>query len=38
MLVYDYEIIYKKEKENVVAYDLSRKYEEEGSIFLASFL
>jgi hypothetical protein len=34
---YDYEIIYKKGKENVVADALSRKYEDEGSLFL-SFL
>jgi len=33
MFGYDYEIIYKKGKENVVANVLSKKYEEEGSIF-----
>jgi hypothetical protein len=30
---YDYEIIYKKGKENVVVYVHSRKYEEEESLF-----
>jgi hypothetical protein len=35
---YDYEIIYKKGKENVVVDALSRKYEEEGSLFSLSFL
>jgi hypothetical protein len=30
---YDYEIIYKKSKENLMADALSNKYEEEGSIF-----
>jgi hypothetical protein len=34
MLGYDYEIIYKKRKENVVVDAPSRKYEEEGSIFV----
>jgi hypothetical protein len=34
---YDYEIIYKKGKDNVVADALSRKYEDEGSFFF-SFL
>jgi hypothetical protein len=31
---YDYEIIYNKGKDNVVANALSQKYEEEGSLFL----
>jgi hypothetical protein len=35
---YDYEIIYKKEKDNVVVDALSRKYEEEGSLFSLSFI
>jgi hypothetical protein len=35
---YDYEIIYKKGKDNVVADALSQKYEEEGSIFSLSFI
>jgi hypothetical protein len=35
---YDYEIIYKKGKENVVADALSRKYEDEGSLFSLSFI
>jgi hypothetical protein len=30
MLSYDYDIIYKKGKENVVVDALSKKYEEEG--------
>jgi hypothetical protein len=34
---YDYEIIYKKGKDNVVADALSQKYEDEGSLFF-SFL
>ena len=33
MLGYDYEIIYKKCKDNVVVDALSRKYEDEGSLF-----
>ena len=35
---YDYEIIYKKSKDNVVADALSWKYEDEGSIFSLSFI
>jgi hypothetical protein len=35
---YDYEIIYKKGKDNVVTDALSRKYEDEGSIFSLSFI
>jgi hypothetical protein len=35
---YDYEIIYKKGKDNVVADALFRKYEDEGSIFSLSFI
>jgi hypothetical protein len=35
---YDYEIIYKKDKENVVADALSQKYEDEGSLFYLSFI
>jgi hypothetical protein len=35
---YDYEIIYKKGKENVVADVVSRKYEDEGSLFYLSFI
>jgi hypothetical protein len=35
---YDYEIIYKKGKDNVVADALSRKYEYEGSLFSLSFI
>jgi hypothetical protein len=35
---YDYEIIYKKGKDNVVADSLSQKYEEEGSLFSLSFI
>ena len=31
---YDYEIIYKKGKDNVMADALSQKYEDEGSLFL----
>jgi hypothetical protein len=35
---YDYEIIYKKGKENVVVDAISRKYEEDGSLFSFSFI
>jgi hypothetical protein len=35
---YDYEIIYKKDKENVVFDALTRKYEDEGSLFSLSFI
>ena len=35
---YDYEIIYKKGKDNVVTNARSRKYEDEGSIFFLSFI
>jgi hypothetical protein len=35
---YDYEIIYKKEKDNVMADALSQKYEDEGSLFSLSFI
>jgi hypothetical protein len=35
---YDYEIIYKKGKDNVVADALPRKYEDEGSLFSLSFI
>jgi hypothetical protein len=35
---YDYEISYKKGKDNVVADALSRKYEDEGSLFSLSFI
>jgi hypothetical protein len=35
---YDYEIIYKKGKDNVVVDALSRKYEEEGYFFSLSFI
>jgi hypothetical protein len=35
---YDYKIIYKKGKENVVVDALSKKYKEEGSLFSISFI
>jgi hypothetical protein len=35
---YDYEIIYKKGKDNVVADALSQKYEDKGSLFFLSFI
>jgi hypothetical protein len=35
---YDYEIIYKKGKDNVIVDELSRKYEDEGSLFSLSFI
>jgi hypothetical protein len=35
---YDYEIIYRKGKDNVVSDALSRKYEVEGSLFSLSFI
>jgi hypothetical protein len=35
---YDYEIIYKKGKDNVVDDALSRKDEDEGSLFPLSFI
>ena len=35
---YDYEIIYKKGKDNVVADAISQKYEDEGSLFSLSFI
>jgi hypothetical protein len=35
---YDYEIIYKKGKDNVVVDALSWKYEDEGSLFSLSFI
>jgi hypothetical protein len=35
---YDYEIIYKKGKDNVVADALFQKYEDEGSLFSLSFV
>lgn len=38
VLGYGYEIIYKKENENVVADALSWKYKKEGSIFSISFI
>jgi hypothetical protein len=35
---YDYEIIYNKGKDNVVVDALSRKYEDDGSLFSLSFI
>ena len=35
---YDYDIIYKKGKDNVVADALYRKYEDERSLFSLSFI
>jgi hypothetical protein len=35
---YDYEIIYKKGKDNVVVDALSQNYEDEGSLFSLSFI
>jgi hypothetical protein len=35
---YDYEIIYRKGKDNVMADALSQKYEDEGSLFSLSFI
>jgi hypothetical protein len=35
---YDYEIIYKKGKDNVMADALSRKYEDEATLFSLSFI
>jgi hypothetical protein len=35
---YDYEIIYKKGKDNVVVDALSQKYEDEGSLFSLFFI
>jgi hypothetical protein len=35
---YDYEIIYKKGKDNVFVDALSQKYEDEGSLFSLSFI
>ena len=38
MFIYDYEIIYKKGKENVVVDAISKKYEDEGSLFSLSLI
>jgi hypothetical protein len=35
---YDYDIIYKKAKENLVVDALSQKYEEDGYLFSLSFI
>jgi hypothetical protein len=38
LFVYDYEIIYKKGKKNVVVDALSQKYEQDGFLFSLSFI
>jgi len=38
MVGYDYEIIYKNGKKNVVVDALSKKYEEDESLFSLSFI
>jgi hypothetical protein len=38
LFVYDYEIIYKKGKENLRVDALSQKYEEDGSLFSLSIV
>ena len=38
MLGYDYEIIYKKGKDNIVVDALSRQHEEDGCLFALSLL
>jgi hypothetical protein len=37
MLGYDYDIIYKHDKENVVVNALSQQFEEDGSLFVLYF-